>query len=125
MCNRVLYYLSYITRLQVSEINAVGSFSVCCVSKAMKSHIHINQVKVGFIYTFWCSQLNSRIEALVCLQMTSSEGFQHRFTIISKFVCCGCYMKKNVSLLLYRNEMIVCQFKCHLNYLFSYQFSCL
>ena len=27
--------------------------------------------------------------------MTSSEGFQHHFNIISKFVCCGCYMKKN------------------------------
>jgi hypothetical protein len=29
--------------------------------------------------------------------MTSSEGFHHHFTIISKFVCCGCYMKKNVA----------------------------
>jgi hypothetical protein len=29
--------------------------------------------------------------------MTSSEGFQHHFTIISKFVCCGCFMKKNVA----------------------------
>ena len=32
--------------------------------------------------------------------MTSSEGFQHRFTIISKFVCCDCDMKKNVALTL-------------------------
>ena len=31
------------------------------------------------------------------LQMTSSEVFHHHFTIISKFVCCGCYMKKNVA----------------------------
>ena len=29
--------------------------------------------------------------------MTSSEGFQHHFSIISKFVCCGFYMKKNVA----------------------------
>jgi hypothetical protein len=29
--------------------------------------------------------------------MTSSEGFQLHFTIISKFVCCGCYMKKNAA----------------------------
>ena len=29
--------------------------------------------------------------------MTSSEGFQHHFTIISKFVWCGlCDMEKNV-----------------------------
>ena len=29
--------------------------------------------------------------------MTSSEGFQHHFTIISKFVCCDFYLKKNVA----------------------------
>ena len=29
--------------------------------------------------------------------MTSSKGFQHHVNIISKFVCCGCYMKKNVA----------------------------
>ena len=29
--------------------------------------------------------------------MTSSEGFQHHFSIISKFVCYDCYMKKNVA----------------------------
>ena len=29
--------------------------------------------------------------------MTSSEGFQHHFSIISKFICCGFYMKKNVA----------------------------
>ena len=29
--------------------------------------------------------------------MSSSERFQHNYTIISKFVCCGCYMKKNVA----------------------------
>ena len=29
--------------------------------------------------------------------MTSSEGFQDHFSIISKFVCCGFYMKKNVA----------------------------
>ena len=29
--------------------------------------------------------------------MTSSKGFQHHFNIISKFVSCGCYMKKNAA----------------------------
>ena len=29
--------------------------------------------------------------------MTSLKGFQHHFNIISKFVCCGCYMKKNAA----------------------------
>ena len=29
--------------------------------------------------------------------MTSSEGFQQNFSIISKIVCCGFYMKKNVA----------------------------
>ena len=29
--------------------------------------------------------------------MTSSKGFQYHFSIISKFICCDCYMKKNVA----------------------------
>ena len=29
--------------------------------------------------------------------MMSSEGFQYHFSIISKFICCDCYMKKNVA----------------------------
>ena len=29
--------------------------------------------------------------------MTSSKGFQQHFSIISKSVCCGFYMKKNVA----------------------------
>ena len=29
--------------------------------------------------------------------MTSLEGFMYSFNIISKFVCCGCYMKKNIA----------------------------
>ena len=32
--------------------------------------------------------------------MTSSEGFQQHFSIISKSICCGFYMKKNVALTL-------------------------
>ena len=31
------------------------------------------------------------------MQITSIEGFQHHFTSISKFGCCGCYIKKNVA----------------------------
>ena len=29
--------------------------------------------------------------------MTSFERFQYHFTIISKFVSCGCFIKKNVA----------------------------
>ena len=46
------------------------------------------------------SQFNSRIGVLVHLTFANdyicSEGFQQQFSIISKFVCCGFYMKKNV-----------------------------
>ena len=31
------------------------------------------------------------------LQITSSEGFKHHFTIITKFVFCDFYMKKNIA----------------------------
>ena len=46
---------------------------------------HLHLLVFPFVYQFI-----SRLEA-------SSEGFQHHFTIISKFVCCGCYMRKNVA----------------------------
>ena len=72
--------------------------------KALVKNICLaKQGKVGFIYTFWCSLsstssiLDQRLQSFHHLQMTSSEGFQHHFTIISKFVCCGCYIKKNVA----------------------------
>ena len=42
------------------------------------------------------SILEQRLYSVHHLQMISSEGFQYHFTIISKFACCGCYMKKNV-----------------------------
>ena len=32
--------------------------------------------------------------------MTSSEGFQQHFSIISKSVCCGFYMKNNIAFIL-------------------------
>ena len=47
---------------------------------------------VGFIYTFWCSLsstssiLEQTFQSVHHLQMTSSEGFQNHFSIISKFV---------------------------------------
>ena len=53
-------------------------------------------------YTFWYSlSFNSSIleqgfYSTHHLQMTSSEGFQQNFSIISKFGCCGFYMRKNV-----------------------------
>ena len=47
-----------------------------------------------FIYHF-----NSRIGVLVHSSFAddSSEGFQQHFSIISKFVCYGFYIKKNVA----------------------------
>ena len=59
--------------------------------------------QVGFIYTFWysLSSTNSILEqgfqSIHHLQMTSSEEFQQHFSIISKVVCCGFYMKENVA----------------------------
>ena len=40
--------------------------------------------------------------------MTSSEGFQQRFSLISKFVCCGFYMKKNVAFILISFAVLKC-----------------
>ena len=50
------------------------------------------------VFPFVC-QFYSRIEPLVSSSFAndSSKGFQHNFNIISKFVCCGCYMKKNAA----------------------------
>ena len=38
--------------------------------------------------------------------MTSSEGFHHHFNIIAKFVCCGCYTKKNDAFKLISSDVI-------------------
>ena len=63
----------------------------------------VRKIMVGFIYTFWytLSSTGSILEqgfySVHHLQMTSSEGFQQHFSVISKFVCCGFYMKKNVA----------------------------
>ena len=40
--------------------------------------------------------------------MTSSEEFYHHFDIISKFVCCGCYSKKNVAFTLISFAVLKC-----------------
>ena len=82
---------------------------------------------VSSTYTFWYSL--SSTSSIHHFRMTSSDGFQQHFSIISKYVCCGFYMKKNVtlpsSLLLYWNEIIVHQFNSHLSLQFRYRFSCL
>ena len=58
---------------------------------------------VGFIYTFWSSLsstssiLEEGFKCIHNLQMTSSERFQQHFSIISKFVFCGFYMRKNAA----------------------------
>ena len=40
--------------------------------------------------------------------MTSSEGFQQHFSIISKSVCCDLYMKKNVAFALISFAVLKC-----------------
>ena len=60
-------------------------------------------IQVGFIDTFsyslsfTSSILEQGLQSNHHLQMTSSEGFQQHFNIISKSVCCGFYMKKNIA----------------------------
>ena len=53
-----------------------------------KGGCHLHLLVFAFVYQF-----NSRIVALVYLQMTSSEGFQHHF----KKICCDCYIKKTLA----------------------------
>ena len=62
------------------------------VSLLDSSGFHLLLLVFPFVYQF-----NSRIGVLVNLQITSSEGFQQHFSIISKSVCCGFYLKKNVA----------------------------
>ena len=50
-----------------------------------------SKISAQFVYQF-----NSRIEALVSSSFAKDYLVQKDFNIISKFVCCGCYMKKNV-----------------------------
>ena len=40
--------------------------------------------------------------------MTSSEGFQHHFSIILKYVCCGFYVKKNAAFTLISFALLKC-----------------
>ena len=40
--------------------------------------------------------------------MASSEGFQQNFIIISNFVCCGFYMKKNIAFTLISFAVLKC-----------------
>ena len=58
--------------------------------------------KVGFIYRFWycllsASSILNRVSSLIIIcKWLVQKDFSIHFSIISKFVCCGCYMKKNV-----------------------------
>ena len=68
--------------------------------KEMKQSIggfHLNLLVFPFVYQF-----NFRIgfQFIHHLQMTSLEGFQQHFNIISKSICCGFYMKKNLAITL-------------------------
>ena len=77
-----------------------------------KWKLHYNNLQLYFLLIggFHLHLLVFRSRIYSHLQMTSSEGFQHHFSIISNFVCCDCNMKKNVaflSLLMCWNEMIV------------------
>ena len=84
---------------------------------------HLNLLVFPFVYQFNWSVHHLQIN-------NSPEEFQHYFCIVSKFVCCGVNIKKNVlactliSFAVYCNKMIVYQFNCHLSYRFRYPFSC-
>ena len=82
--------------LFLDKLQAICYLLETCISLKI-----LNVSMVGFIYLLvfpFVYQFNSRIGVLDHhLQMTSSEGFQQHFSNISKFVCCGFYMKKNVA----------------------------
>ena len=70
--------------------------------KTQNQKLH-KRTLVGFIYTFWyflsstSSILKQGFQSIHHLQMTSSEGFQQHFSVLSKSVCYGFYMIKNVA----------------------------
>ena len=88
--------------------------------------------KVGFIYTLFRlpvplyssgSSLFIIFKWLVQKDFNIiSASFQHHFSIISKFVCCGFYMKKNVAFTLISFALL--KWKCNLCYQLRYRFNC-
>ena len=74
----------------------IGPYLVVDLSGGFRLHLLV----FPFVYLFHSrieASLDSRMELVHHLQMTTSEGFQHHFNIISNFFCCVCYMKKNVA----------------------------
>ena len=60
--------------------------------------VKVSHLKLTVIFYHSNSVDRAALCVMQCLQMIySSEGFQHHFTVISKFVCCGCYMKKTIA----------------------------
>ena len=80
-----LYLLKWVIPGSLVNIPCLGGF-----------HLHL----LVFPFDHLPVQFKKRLKSVHHLQMTSSVGFQNHFTIISKFVCCGCYMKKNVAFIL-------------------------
>ena len=65
----------------------------CSVSNYVFLLLYWNKMNV---YPFNC-HLSYRLRYCFSCKLTSSEGFQHNFKIVSKKHCCGFYMKKNVA----------------------------
>ena len=87
-------------RLKVDEWSHNGWFWKFLSIKYLRQISVLGTIRVGFIYTFryslssTSSTLEQWFQSVHHLQMTSSEVFQHYFSIISKFVCCDFYMKE-------------------------------
>ena len=81
-------------------------------------HLHL------LVFPFVC-QFSYRIGVLVH-SFASSEGFQQHFSIISKFVYCGFYIKKNVTFTLISFTLLKWDdcLSVQLQFEFRYWFSC-
>ena len=80
--------------IQTASSNVYLIHIICIENWQKFGGFHIHLLVFPFVYQF-----TSRIGVLVnsSFEMTSSERFQQHFNIISKSVCCGFYMKKNVA----------------------------
>ena len=97
--NEVLFVILHLL-INYILLNNLSHLFMCIICVQL---MNAKIIVVGFIYTFWpslsstTSFLEQEFQSIHHLQMTSSDGFQHHFTIISKVICCDCCMKKNVA----------------------------
>ena len=90
LLNRFLKSIIFSDVLELSLSNHIyESESGEVPSMHNQGGFHLQLLVFPFVYQF-----NSRIGVLV--NSSFAEGFQQRFSIISKSVCCGFYMKKTV-----------------------------